>query len=151
MRVCSGFYLGKESKSDSCLQSRFALDLYLSIETILYLYTELCFTRFISEQRTEIWPLVQVINTLYNCISVKFSCNSQCWTHLGWMEIVSMWHSSHAPYSKTLWQSISTLEYFVSHMNWKNKTKKKMLDFQHNVALLWKNVATTITTFQPIG
>ena len=32
---------------------------------ILYLDTELCFTRFISEQRTEIWPLVQVLNTLY--------------------------------------------------------------------------------------
>ena len=47
---------------------------------ILYPDTELCFTRFISEQRAEIWPLVQVINTLYNCISVKFSCNPQCWT-----------------------------------------------------------------------
>ena len=32
---------------------------------ILYPDTELCFTRFISEQRAEIWLLVQVLNTLY--------------------------------------------------------------------------------------
>ena len=65
MRLCSRFYLGKESKSDSSLQSRFALDLYPSKEMILYLDTELSFTRFISEQRTEIWSFVQVLNTLY--------------------------------------------------------------------------------------
>jgi len=65
MRLCSRFYLHKESKSDSSLQSSFALDLYPSKEMILYPDSELCFTRFISEQRTEIWPLVQVLNTLY--------------------------------------------------------------------------------------
>ena len=55
MRHCSRSYLHKESKSDSSLQSRFALDLYPSKEMILYLDTELCF----------IWLLVQVLNTLY--------------------------------------------------------------------------------------
>ena len=133
---------------DSSLQSRFALDLYPSKEMILYPDTELCFTRFISEQRAEIWPLVQVINTLYNCISVKFSCNSKCWTHRMdgncfnvTLLTCSIFKNSLAKYINA-WIFCNPLEL---------EKKKKMLDFQHNVALSWKNVATTITTFQPIG